>query len=93
MQADREVAHCVPVYEPARRARWQFNNREEERTESQPLENEETKKSTVPGDAPAPFVPVVNGDEHEEELDRHHSASWDRLVTDVATSRMDENIS
>jgi hypothetical protein len=47
-------------------------------------------KNSVPGDAPAPSVPVVDGREHEEELERHHSASRNGLVTDVVTSRMDK---
>lgn len=38
----------------------------------------EGMKNSVPGDAPAPFVPVVDGGEHEEELERHHSASRNR---------------
>jgi hypothetical protein len=41
--------------------------------------NEVNKKNRVPGYATAPFVPVVDGDEHEEELERHHSASWNGL--------------
>jgi len=57
MQGDREVAHCVPAYEPARRARWQFTNREEERTESQPLEMEETKKSRGTWQCSVPICP------------------------------------
>jgi len=39
----------------------------------------EGMKNSVPGDAPAPFVPVVDGREHEEELERHHSASSSRM--------------
>lgn len=47
-------------------------------------------KNSVPGDAPAPFVPVVDGREHEQELERHDSASRNGSVTDVVTSRMDK---
>jgi hypothetical protein len=45
-----------------------------------------TKRSEaehVPGDAATPSVPVVDGDEHEEELERHHSASRNELAIGV----------
>jgi hypothetical protein len=47
-------------------------------------------KNSVPGDALAPFVPVVDGREHEQELERHDSASINGSVTDVVTSKMDK---
>lgn len=72
MQTNREVAHRVPAYEPA--ARHMLPVSPASKKKMREIFSNWREGSDVPGDLAAQFVLVVEGDEHEEELERHNPA-------------------